>query len=588
VVDDSYSLGGVTAALPADWTVSVTDNDNEVTVTYAPLGDFIDGTNVVAVQFSCPEAGINFVVKKDDATTPKSTKVYRSGDYVLYAAAITRAGAGTPREVPFTVAKNLILETLSEATLTGTKTIEGKIFSYTDFYVEKNSYITLAGAFASDEVVLNLDYFTRLSTTQAQFLGESDVYTLYYNADAKIVLVGVAQPDYPDYLISLGKNYGYPAKAVEPLYIGAYPQYGTADNILQYTLFRKTGDKTFQTTIMMKTSDVEFKAFHAAGGGNLTNNWGNGGEYNYANCTFSGVAGIFVLSGTNWGAGPRVDAAQPYRITVAITSDGSDKTANVSIQAVDFNGNIIDIPDEPETPVTPPEEDTPTTVNFNAFVETSLDGGKMKALEGKLLEQNFEYTLIGSIENAGALFNVDFFERTALDKVKFIGETGTYSLYYNPVRKNVIIEAVDPAPAYPAYLTIAGVGLAYPGAGGSATTIENWNFDSAVEYILMRKVSDNVYQATVTIPYAKKYWWDGGPYYAFKVYDGLINNADHEMGVSSFTGSITGNASDIIADIQDVPEDNNMDGYVQRKSETVRITVNRSNNSMTINTYALP
>ena len=594
VTDDSYALGGETVALPADWTVTVTDNDNEVTVNYAPLGDFVDGTTVLAVQFNCPEAGISFVVKKGDPVEPNSTKVYRSGSYVLYVAAITRAGAGTPKEVPFTVAKNLILETLSESTLTGTKFFEGKTFRYTDFYVEKNSYITLAGELASDEVVLNLDYFKRISTTQAQFLGESDIYALYYNSDAKIVLLGVTQPDYPDYLISLGKNYGYPAKASEPLYISAYPQYGSADNILQYTLFRKTGDKTFQTTIMMKTSDVEFKAFHAAGGGNLTNNWGNGGEYNFPNCTFSGVTGIFILSGTNWGAGPRVDAAQPYRITVAITNDGDAKTANVTVQAVDFNGEIVEIEEEPEEPVSPPEEDTPTSINFGAFVSTTLGGENVKLLEGKQLEKDFEYTLVGSIENATALFNVDFFERTAFDKVKFLGETGEYNLYYNPVRKYVILEAT--APAYPDYLLISGVGFGYPtqvsAAGISSAypgkgiaTAENWNFDNAVEYILFRKTGADLYQATVMAPFSKKYWWDGGPWLSFKVYNDT--NFGSEMGASDFTGGITGDASAIISEIQDIPGDNNMDVFVQQSAATLRITVNKANNSMTINHYSI-
>jgi hypothetical protein len=581
VEDDSYSLGGQLPAKPS-FDVQVVDNDNEVVITFSPL-TITEDPQVEAVHFTAPEAGINFSVK-DAETVSYSKKVFRGGSYTLYVAVVNRAGSSEPQEIPFTVTKDLLLETLSESVLTESGTLSGQAFIYADLYIEKSSFITLAGQLAGDDVTLNLDYFKRISTTEAQFLGESGIYTVYYNAAAKVALLGVPAPDYPDYLIATGKNFAYPAKAGSAYYIGGYPENAATTDILQYVLFRKIGDKTFQATVFIKDSDVEFKPYHASGGGKVINGWGNGGEYNYDKCTFSGVSGVLVDGGGeyhNWVAGPRADATQPYRITVSITSDGSEKAANVSIQAVDFNGEIVEIPEEPETP---PEEDTPETINFNAFAASSLDNGAMKVLEGKLLEKDFEYTLVGSIENAGALFNVDFFERTSISTAKFLGETGEYNLYYNPARKNVILEA--PNPSYPDYLTISGVGLAYPGAGNSAATIDNWNFSSAVEYILMRKMSDNVYQATVTIPHSKKYWWDGGPYYAFKVYENTDFNG--EMGASSFTGGITGNASDIIADILDAPEDNNMDGYVQRPAVAVRITIDKSSNSMSINSYALP
>ncbi|MDR0688451.1 MAG: hypothetical protein LBF55_07220 [Prevotellaceae bacterium] len=565
--DNSYALGGEIVALPADWTVTAVDNDNEVVVTYAPLGDFIDGTNVLAVQFNCAEAGINFVVKKDDPVAPKSAKVYRSGNYVLYVAAITRAGAGTPREVPFTVTKNLILETLSEATLADEKEIGGKTFRYTDFYIEKNSYITLSGALANDDVLLNLDFFKRIATDQAQFLGESSVYTLYYSEDVKLITLGVPEPDYPDYLIALGKNFGYPVKTGEPLYIGAYPQYGTADNILQYVLFRKTGDKTFQATVMMTTSQMEFKAFHAAGGGNLTNNWGNGGEYNYANCTFSGEADIFILEGTNWGAGSRVDAAQPYRVTVAITSDGDTKTANVNVQAVDFNGEVVDIPDEPETP---PVVDDPSAINFAAFANTTISNEKFGTLE-KHLDKDSTYTLVGSFDDADALFNVDFFERVSSGKVKFLGEDGDYTLYYNKDRKHVILGVSGPS--HPSYLVITGNGLGYPSMVDGMNEHTGWGFDNVRSYILCRKTGDNIYQTTVYI--TNEDWA------AFKIYQNTSWGG--EKGQNSFT-SMTGVQFEQAGsgDLKDFKPPTSMAPGVYR------MTIDWENNTLNTQPFTLP
>jgi hypothetical protein len=522
--DDSYSLGGQLPAKP-DFNVQVVDNDNEVVITFPPL-TITENPQVEGVHFSAPEAGINFLVK-DTETTTFSKKVFRGGSYTLYVAVVSRAGSSEPLEVPFTVTKDLLLETLSESVLTQSKTVNGQEFIYADLYIERSSFVTLTGSLASDDVVLNLDYFKRTSTSEAQFLGESGIYTVFYNAAAKIVLLGVPAPDYPDYLIATGKNFAYPVKTGSAYYISGYPQNAGAGDILQYVLFRKLADKTFQATVFIKDSDVELKPYFASGGGNVINNWGNGGEYNYDKCTFSGVSGIFVDGGGeyhNWIAGPRADMTQPYRITVSITSDGTTKTANVSIQAVDFNGEIVDIPDEPETP---PVVDDPTAISFAAFTNApSIDGEKFSTLE-KHLDKDSLYTLVGSFEDADVLFNVDFFERVSSGKVKFLGEDGDYTLYYNKDRRHIILGVNGPS--HPAYLVMTGLGLGYPSRVDGMNEHTGWGFGNVRQYILCRKTGDNVYQATVYITNAD---WA-----AFKIYQNTSWGG--EKGQNSFT-SITG------------------------------------------------
>ncbi|MDR1341690.1 MAG: hypothetical protein LBK18_00365 [Prevotellaceae bacterium] len=519
--DDSYSLGGQVPAKP-NFDVQVVDNDNEVVITFPSLAITKD-PQVEGVHFTAPEAGINFLVK-DTETTSFSKKVFRGGSYTLYVAVVNRAGSSEPQEVPFTVTKDLLLETLSENVLTESKTISGQEFSYADLYVEKSSFITLAGSLASDDVALNLDYFKRVSTGEAQFLGESGIYTVYYNAAAKIVLLSVPVPDYPDYLVATGKNFAYPVKNGDPYYIGGYPENAAAGDVLQYVLFRKTGDKTFQATVFIKDSDVEFKPYHANGGGNVTSSWGNGGEYNYDKCTFSGVSGVFIDGGGeyhNWVAGPRADATQPYRITVSVTSDGSEKAANVSIQAVDFNGEVVEIPEEPEAP---PVVDDPTAINFAAFANATIAGEAFGTLE-KHLDKDSTYTLTGSFDDAGALFNVDFFERISAGSVKFLGDDGDYTLHYNKVRKHVILGVSGPA--YPAYLLITGTGLGYPSKVDGMNEHTGWGFDNVRSYILCRKIGDNAYQATVYITNAD---WA-----AFKFYENT--SWGNEKGYGNFTFS---------------------------------------------------
>jgi hypothetical protein len=593
--DNSYALGGRIVALPADWTVTAVDNDNEVEVSYAPLGDFIDGANVLAVQFNCTEAGISFVVRKDDPVAPVRTKVYRSGDYVLYVAAITRAGAGTPREVPFTVTKNLLLETLSEEALP--ETVEFTIdddghketFRKGELYIESSSLITLAGALASDEVIVNLDFFTRENTNTVKFSGESGVYSVFWNPVRKNVIIEptVAIEAANGYYVLTGVGLGYPttvsSDAIKAAYgagDGRYTTWWAPDNsIRSRVVMRRIGADTYQATVCINTG-AAFKPFSNTG-------WAND-VFAAENCTFSGSS---ILKPTgDWQPNENCDNDAYYRFTL----NAAQKS--VEIKKVSAAGEVEpdDIP-EPE-PVVPPGEDSPTAINFTAFADAEVDGEAVKALEGKQLEKDFEYSLVGSIENAGALFNVDFFERTALDKVKFLGETGEYTLYYNPVRKNVIVVAADPQE--PHYLLITGVGMGYPTkvsasvinaaySGNGIATLDSWNFANATEYILMRKTGSATFQATVMVPFSKKYWWDGGPYVSFKVYTQMNTDEAYEMGVSYFTGGISGDAGDnFISELKE--GDGNLDVNAQLPPATVRITVNTDAKTLTVNSYALP
>jgi hypothetical protein len=499
VEDDSYALGGEIVGLPADWTVTVTDNENEVIVDYAPLDNFIDGTKILAVQFSCPEAGISFVVKKGDPVEPKSAKVYRSGSYVLYVAAVTRAGAGAPKEVPFTVEKNLLLETLSESVLP--EVVEFSIdddghketFYKGDLYIESSSFITLAGAMESDEVIVNLDFFSRENTSTVRFLGESGVYSLYWNPVRKNVIIEptVAIEAANGYYVLTGAGLGYPttasSDAIKAAYGGGDGRYTTwwapGNSIRSRVVMRKVGTDTYQATVCIN-SNAAFKPFS-------NTNWGND-SYAAENCKFSGSP-ILKESG-DWSPNGSCDFNAYYRFIL----NAAQKT--VDVKKVSATGEVL--PDEvtPEEPKVPTAVDDSTTINLSLFENKDVNGQVM-GVYTKTLKKDFSYKVAGNFDDADVLFNPDFFERTSAGSVQFLGEPGEYTLFYYKAGKVLLI--APSAPDYPDYIVATGKGFGYPVGAGTPSYIgsypQNAAADDILRYVLFRKIADNTYQATVMI-----------------------------------------------------------------------------------------
>jgi hypothetical protein len=449
---DQYSLGGKVEQLPSDWTVTAVDNDNTVEITFAPC-TMIDGENVLGVQFACPEAGINEVVK-DRTTTTFSKKVYTGGNYKLYVAAITRAGAGVPREVAFTVEKNLLLETLSLEILSEEVTLHSSHSDWAtghdetlykgDVYIEKNSEITLTGDLANDDVVLNLDFFSRTSTSTAQFLGESGVYALYYNPVRKFVILSVPEPMIPNYLTLVGVGMGYPTTVSSEVIRAAYGagsdgrghSYWNYDNALSYILCRKIGDNVFQATITFEGTNNGFKPYVNNEGGVYTpwyvGDYGTDGiKYSEMTGGWTGSQIIESGDGNDWHTIGDIDHYQFYQFTIDISRK------SVSIKKVSNTGEVL-----PDEPATPPTDPTGPVVSDNFDITTAQAttiGGEVFLNILHSLEQDAEYTLKSGLSDAE--YNPAFFDRTAGDKVKFLGETGDYTLQYSPVRKVVILDA---------------------------------------------------------------------------------------------------------------------------------------------------
>lgn len=113
---------------------------------------------------------------------------------------------------------------------------------------------------------------------------------------------------------------------------------------------------------------------------------------------------------------------------------------------------------------------------------------KLETYVGKNVE--IEFSGFGDISQK---LTPDFFEVTAGNKAKFLGETGIYIFYYLPEANFMYVE--QPNAKYPDVLWLDGVGAGRPVAPFKKTT--SWNWNSPEEYVFCRKVTDGIYQATI-------------------------------------------------------------------------------------------
>jgi len=135
----------------------------------------------------------------------------------------------------------------------------------------------------------------------------------------------------------------------------------------------------------------------------------------------------------------------------------------------------------------------PNDLVLDTFSDVNANGEAFKK-QTRSFVKNQELTLFGDFADMDIVFNMDYFERPDVDHVKFIGDAGSYDVYYSESRKIVII---DPAErAYPNILLAAGVGLGYP-SKINQTAHTQWNFDAPLGPIVFRRIANDTYQATV-------------------------------------------------------------------------------------------
>ena len=182
-------------------------------------------------------------------------------------------------------------------------------------------------------------------------------------------------------------------------------------------------------------------------------------------------------------------------------------------------------------------------LSLSSFGSEDIDNESFRTLT-RTLENGKSYSLIGILGDRLNLYNPDFFERLSDNQVKFLGKTGEYTVYYNPVRKNIFVGTDNPA--YPDYLLATGYGLGYPTRVTSAEisavypghrrTHTSWGFGHVLNYVLLRQISTGIYQGTFYTP------GDHDHYAGFKPFENTGWGNEKKAGDFTFTGEqiITG------------------------------------------------
>ncbi|HRZ96205.1 MAG TPA: DUF5016 domain-containing protein [Paludibacter sp.] len=138
-----------------------------------------------------------------------------------------------------------------------------------------------------------------------------------------------------------------------------------------------------------------------------------------------------------------------------------------------------------------------TTMNTNNFATlqmTSVDHMNVATKEDwksikMYLGKDTEMTISG-LTDVGNSMDPTFFEVVEGNKVKFLGETGVYMVYYLPRFDYVFVE--QPDAVFPNALWLVGVGMGP--ARTPAVKTSSWNWNSPLEYRFCRKVSEGVFE----------------------------------------------------------------------------------------------
>lgn len=202
-----------------------------------------------------------------------------------------------------------------------------------------------------------------------------------------------------------------------------------------------------------------------------------------------------------------------YRIAEKITSDNQiDFTGDVwgyiggTIQLVDETGDYITTTNNSLDYITSIVFDNynfvidllgdklnPNDISLENFEEVTIGGENLMKLS-RTIEKDQSLNLFDQLASSDIVYNMDYFDRVSQDQVKFLGEQGTYTLYYSPTRKTMM---VDPSlRSYPDILLVNGDGLGYPSKVKSEAHTA-WDFNAPFDAIIFRRIATDLYQGTV-------------------------------------------------------------------------------------------
>ena len=129
------------------------------------------------------------------------------------------------------------------------------------------------------------------------------------------------------------------------------------------------------------------------------------------------------FSGRVWGLkGGAVQLVDETGDYITTTSEGVDYITQVVFDNYKFATTLVG------------SKLNPNDLILDNFGDVTASNEAFKKLT-RTFEKNQEVTLFDELASTDVVYNMDYFERTADDKVKFTGDAGSYDLYYSPTRK---------------------------------------------------------------------------------------------------------------------------------------------------------
>ena len=172
---------------------------------------------------------------------------------------------------------------------------------------------------------------------------------------------------------------------------------------------------------------------------------------------------------------------------ISVQDESLVNISSCSFDAINFSLQVTGKLLEPLTHMNVATDLTPSPASLLGTDASKFRGATIYF--GKNVEVTFE-----GIANLTNGLSPDYFEVTGTNKAKFLGETGMYKAYYHIAGDYLYIEPM-PTTALPDALWICGTGIGRPSQPYATTT--SWNWNTPLDYVPCRKISNGVYQATV-------------------------------------------------------------------------------------------
>ena len=166
-----------------------------------------------------------------------------------------------------------------------------------------------------------------------------------------------------------------------------------------------------------------------------------------------------------------------------------ESLVNISSCTFDAINFRLDVAGKPFEPLTFLDVNVDLTLSPSSLLGSDAKQFRSTLYFGQDVEVSF--TGIANLSNGLA---PDYFEITGENKAKFLGETGMYKAYYHIAGDYLYIEPM-PTVEFPDALWICGMGMGRPSQPYAITT--SWNWNTPLDYVPCRKISNGVYQATV-------------------------------------------------------------------------------------------